>query len=394
MKRPDLIKKGANIAITAPSFGCTTEPYKTCLKSAVSKFKSMGFNVTVGKNVDMDCGVGISNTPEACARELMDFYMDDSIDMVISAGGGELMCKILDFMDFEKLKNVKPKWFAGYSDNTNFIYPLTTLTDHMAIYGPCAPSFGTEWHKSHKDLFDLAEGMIDRVENYDSWEIESKKDADHPLEPYNLTEKSCLSAYDFRDISNGCQSFSRRCQSSGRESSSYASDDTDNSNISAALNELNTTGILNKQKYQPFNTSDISFTGRLAGGCLDCLELLSGTRFDGIKSFNEKYGNDGIIFFIESCDLNMMSIKRALWKLKVTGAFDKVSGFLIGRPLHFSDEDFGMDRFGAYLSELSELHVPVIMDADIGHLPPSMPIISGARAEVSYTDGSLTINYI
>ena len=32
---------------------------------------------------------------------------------------------------------------------------------------------------------------------------------------------------------------------------------------------------------------------------------------------------------------------------------------------------------------LKEYHVPVVMDVDLGHLPPSMPVISGGMAEVS-----------
>ena len=54
------------------------------------------------------------------------------------------MCEILPYIDFEKIRNSEPKWFLGYSDNTNLIFLLATLCDTAAIYGPCAAAFGME----------------------------------------------------------------------------------------------------------------------------------------------------------------------------------------------------------------------------------------------------------
>lgn len=40
---------------------------------------------------------------------------------------------------------------------------------------------------------------------------------------------------------------------------------------------------------------DADFSGRLLGGCLDCLVNLKGTEFDKTVEFVEKYKEDGII---------------------------------------------------------------------------------------------------
>ena len=48
----------------------------------------------------------------------------------------------------------------------------------------------------------------------------------------------------------------------------------------------------------------------LVGGCMDCLVNLTGTSFDKVKEFNERYAADGIIWFLESCDLNVFAIRR------------------------------------------------------------------------------------
>lgn len=49
-------------------------------------------------------------------------YLSDEADALISCGGGELMCEILDDVDFDAIKAAKPKWYMGYSDNTNFTF--------------------------------------------------------------------------------------------------------------------------------------------------------------------------------------------------------------------------------------------------------------------------------
>ena len=35
--------------------------------------------------------------------------------------------------DFEKIRQEEPKWFMGYSDNTNLLFLLATLCDTAGI---------------------------------------------------------------------------------------------------------------------------------------------------------------------------------------------------------------------------------------------------------------------
>ena len=89
---------------------------------------------------------------------------DENLDAVISCGGGELMCEVLPFIDFEAIKNAPPKWYMGYSDNTNFTFLSATLADTAAIYGPCAPAFGrVPWDASVQDAFDLLKELQKKV---------------------------------------------------------------------------------------------------------------------------------------------------------------------------------------------------------------------------------------
>ena len=95
----------------------------------------------------------------------------------------------------------------------------------------------------------------------------------------------------------------------------------------------------------------LSFSGRLVGGCLDILAMLCGTKYDHVKEFSEQYSGDG----------------------------------LIGRPWAGQEDAMGLDHIRAATDVLEELQVPILLDVDIGHLPPMIPLISGSMANVSYT---------
>ena len=91
------------------------------------------------------------------------------------------MCEILDYVDFGKIKAAKPKWYMGFSDNTNMTFLLATLCDTASIYGPCAAAFGMEpWHESLWDAYRILRGSQDTVRGYELWEKEGVKDEEHP----------------------------------------------------------------------------------------------------------------------------------------------------------------------------------------------------------------------
>ena len=336
MRYPEFLQKNGRRGFIAPSFGCTTEPYRTCFKESLRRFRSRGYKAVLGPNCFRDDGVGKSSSPENCAAEINDFFINDRCDVIISCGGGETMCEDLSFVDFEGIKTAKPKWYMGFSDNTNLTFTLPVLCDTAAIYGPCAPAFSMRpWHPSLSDALGILKGKSFTVSSYDGWEIDSFKDEENPFLPYNITEAPCMKTF-------------------------------------------NAPG-------------GAAFSGRLLGGCLDSLSILAGTAFDKVREFEERYAEDGIIWFLESCDLNPMSIRRSLWQLANAGWFDTAKGFIIGRPYHFYEEMLGMDRMNAVTGILEKYNVPIVMDTDLGHLPPAMPLISGACADVCEVHGKLVV---
>nr|WP_304429732.1 S66 peptidase family protein [uncultured Acetatifactor sp.] len=385
MRYPKHLPQGGTIGFLAPSFGCNIEPYRTGFDHALEEWQKMGYHVLLGPNCYVGDGIGISSTPENCGREVMKMFLSGEADCLISCGGGELMCEILPYVDFERLAQAEPKWFMGYSDNTNLTYLLATLADTASVYGPCASSFGMEpWHEALWDAFGILAGKSGVwmrgtmgktaaeahmsaagreagrkggeptaaggdcsqseephdavVRGYGQWEKESLKNPENPLAPYNLTEPLEIRTYVGREPACG----------------------------------------------------EVAFQGRLLGGCLDCLVNLPGTRFDRTREFVERYREDGIIWFLEACELNVFAIRRGLWQLEESGWFEHVKGFLIGRPEN-GEPMMGLDAYSAVLEVAGRKDVPVVMDVDLGHLPPMMPIVVGSMADVAVKGNDIRI---
>ena len=340
MRYPEFLKKNGTIGFVAPSFGCATEPYKTGFLHTQRKLASMGYKLQLGPNCYESRGIGISNTPQECGRELTEYYLSADNDVLISCGGGELMCETLDYVDFEGIRKAPPKWYMGYSDNTNMTFLLTTLCDTASVYGPCASSFfAPQWHPSLQDAFGILTGETSRVSNYDGWEKESLKDGEHPLEPYHITEPFQMRSF------------------------------------------------LGEREIQ----EPVQFRGRLLGGCVDCLVNLLGTSYDRVEDFAEKYAEEGIVWFLECCDLNVMSIRRAMWQMEHAGWFRHVKGFLIGRPLCYGQEMLGLNAYRAVTGIVGKYNVPVLMDVDLGHLPPMMPLVTGSLAKVTAGENRVSV---
>ena len=357
MRYPEFIKSNGTIGFVAPSFGCNIEPYKSAFLNAQKKWKEMGYGIDLGPNCYEGKGIGISNTPKACGEELTQYYCSKENNVLISCGGGELMCETLSYVDFERIKEAEAKWYLGYSDNTNMTFLLTTICDVASVYGPCAAAFGMEpWHPALTDTFALLCGEKKEFSSYELWEKEGLKDEEHPLLPYNCTEKTEVKIY--------------------IPQSEEVNGKLEDAHLEAVQMQEGQSAIAE---------------GRLLGGCMDCLVNLTGTKFDKVEAFTEKYKEDGILWFLEACDLNVFSIRRAMWQMEQAGWFQYVKGFIIGRPLN-GGEMMGLNQYDAVLSCASKYGVPVFMDVDLGHLPPAMPFVTGSYAKVEGRDKKLHIS--
>lgn len=328
--KPQLLTKGDSIYLVAPSFGCTTSPYKERMEASIPKLKEMGYEVIEGKNIYKSKGIASSNTPRSRAKEIMDAFKSDA-KAVISVGGGEVMVEILEHINFDVIKE-NPKWYVGFSDNTNLTYTIATICDIETIYGAHANAFYNLEYTS-LDTYNMLIGET-KFKGYKKWQLEEVED-ENPLSSYHFDQKTNAISYGF-----------------------------------------------DKAK------------GRIIGGCLDVLVGLCGTKYDHTKEYIKRHKDEGIIFFLEACDLNSISVIRALTQLKYAGWFDDVDAFIVGRSLNYFDESFGISMKDAYLHVLEPLKKPIVLDAPIGHLKPTLPILVGGLASVKYKNNNIEIEYL
>ena len=83
-------------------------------------------------------------------------------------------------------------------------------------------------------------------------------------------------------------------------------------------------------------------------------------------------------------------IRGMLRRMRELGWTDGCTGFVFGRPLFYHGESSYVDVVSA---ELSDMGVPLVFDADVGHKAPRMTFINGALATFDVRDGACELSY-
>ena len=332
MKYPKLLEKDDTIGICAPSSGIKAE-LGNRLDNAKKHIEELGYKTieTASVRTLIKC---VSANSEKRAKEFMDLYTDNSVAAIMPPWGGEFLMDMLPYLDYEFIKTLPPKWIIGYSDISTLLFVLTVKCDIATVHGSNLMNMGfKEIHSM--DLF--------------AFEVMSKSETTQNSSEYCGDYGNNIDGYDTKE----------------------------------------------KTEYKllyPQN-QDITFSGRMVGGCLDVLCKILGTKYASTDDFTEKYKNDGFIWTLESCEMNAADIYRTLWQMRECGWFQYCSGVLFGRVTGYSDKrDFTLTD--ALEQSLKDMNVPVIYDADIGHSPPQVQIVNGSYGTVKYSNGKAEITQV
>ena len=328
---PKKLEKGDTIGITAPSSGVVEKNKIEKLENAYANFFMLGYDTMLETANVRNDNKFVSSDSKTRAKEFMELWENKEVKWIMPVTGGEFLMDMLPFIDKEAIKQSTPKWVQGFSDISLLNYYITTNFNIATVHARNFATYGirkldSTMLKTVGILEDANTSLQESAEFYQGAKIDEKDE----LEPYNLTER-----VEYKNLKN------RQAE---------------------------------------------KISGRVIGGCIDVLRGLMGTELDNTVNFCEQFKEEGILWYLENCEMPVTDIYRTLWQMRESGWFKNSNGFLIGRTASQETmEDF--EYVDALNNALGELNVPIIYDVDIGHVAPQWTMINGAYGEFEYLDG-------
>lgn len=322
---PNKLKVGDTVGITAVSMPANDEK----IDLAINNLKELGLKVIETSNV-RSTGI-VSSDGKRRAEEFLELYKNPDVKYIIAARGGEFLMEMLPYLKgHEDIIRNNVKWFQGFSDPSLLNLYITTNFNVATINMENISDYAMKPRfKSLQDSLDFMfndenEFIQESFEKYQKQEFEEGN-----LKGYNLTEKNIYEC----------------------------------------------------------NTDNVKFEGRLIGGCIDVFNMISGTDLDKIEEFVSQFDDDGVIWYLDNCELAPCEFYRRLWYMKQKNYFKNVKGFLIGRSfMQYNNNEFFTFK-DAVERALRELNVPIVYNVDTGHIPPQMCMINGSYAIFEYNNG-------
>ena len=173
MNYPENLKVGDTIGICAPSDGISDIEAIKKLEKAENALKQLGYNVLETKSV-RNSNKGRSAPAKIRAEEFMELLENDEVKLILFATGGDFLCEMLDYLDFEKIKSLKPKWMQGYSDITGISFLFNTILETSSMYCQTIKDYAMKpLHRNLVDALKIESGDIVTQESFDLYEKDS-----------------------------------------------------------------------------------------------------------------------------------------------------------------------------------------------------------------------------
>lgn len=332
---PRPLKLGGTIGICAPSAGVPAAD-RARYEFAVDYLKECGYTVVTRGTIITDDIV--SGPAQQRAADLQELLLDPDVDAVLPPWGGELLINILPFIDWAALRAAPATWLIGYSDLSTFQVPYLIRTGTASIDGSNLletpmrpPGPGLAWWP---DIAALSPG----------------------------------------------QSFTQ--DSSPR----YQAGDVDWATTPNATSfNLDTPSRWKVLGHEDDSSYVLTAQGRIIAGTIDVLAPIACTPDGDVQEFASSIRPDKLLLALDAADFNTAQFDRALWDLRAAGWFEDAAAVVLGRTAGeviggFTVRDVADDVLG-------DLDIPVVYDADIGHLPPQMLWVQGASASLRVSGG-------
>jgi muramoyltetrapeptide carboxypeptidase len=338
VRYPSPLSRGDTVFVTAPSSGVEPRLHAR-LELALDHLQAQGFRVEQGHCL-REQHQDASASAQDRAAELMQALMRDDVAAILPPWGGELAVDLLDRLDWTELARAQPKWLMGYSDTTTWMLPIALRLRWAVVHGPC--------------LMDLVSTQTDALtlRAFEAWRLATSE---------SYTQASSVAWQ--------------------REWTDFAAQPQ----VAYRLDQPTRVWSLN-------GATSIDITGRLMGGCMDTLTAIAGTPHAPMSTWLvDARARGGAIVFLENAEASPTAVVRMLRHLRWCGWFEGVAGVMLGRSAGPDAADATrLSHAQAVQRVLGDLPCPVLMDVDVGHLPPQWTLVLGAQARVRWTAASGT----
>ncbi len=332
-------KKVNTVAIVSLSSGILGEKNVAHeLQIGKKRLEEMGLRVKFTDN----CLKGISylaEHPEARARDLLQAYRDDEVDMILCAIGGDDTYRLCPYLfDNDELKKAADdKIFLGFSDTT---------MNHLMLAKLGARTFYGQSFLS--DVCELDDDMLPYTRRFFE----------------ELITTGTIKKIVPSDV--------------------WYEERTDYSPAAVGTPRVSRPG----SGWQLLQGPPV-FSGRILGGCIDTLwDIFDATRYADSPAVCAKYGLfpsaeewRGRILLLETSEERPKPelYERMLLALRDRGVFGAVSGVICGKPM---DETYAEEYKRIIVRVIGDPSLPVLWDLNVGHATPRCVIPFGVETTV------------
>ena len=331
--------KVKKIGIVSLSSGILGEDFVSHeVKIGIERLKKYGIEVEFLPNSTKGIEF-LKNNPKARAKDLIDAFKDDSIDMILCAIGGDDTYKLLPYLfeNNELEMAVKQKIFLGFSDTTMNHFMLNKVgikTFYGQAFLPDVCELSKEMLPYSKHFFEelINNGEIKEIYSSDVW--------------YNERED-----------------FSEKA-------------------IGISMEEHYNRGF-------ELIRGNAKFEGKILGGCLDSIfDIFDNSRYEDTVYLCQKYNLfpsldewKNKILLLETSEERPKPelFRKMILKLEEYGIFDVISGLIIGKP---QNEEYYEEYKQILLDEIKNKDLSIVYNINVGHSTPRCIIPFGVNSKV------------
>lgn len=151
-QRGPALQPGDTIGVIAPASHALNDE----LPAEVALLEAMGYHVKLGASATAE-GTYLAGTDAVRAKDMNDFFADDSVKAILCLRGGYGSARLLGLLDYDTIAK-HPKLFIGYSDITALHTVLGERCQLVTVHGPMLTSL-THATTAYT-LYQFEEGLV------------------------------------------------------------------------------------------------------------------------------------------------------------------------------------------------------------------------------------------